>query len=77
MGNVAVDKVEPKTYSLSGTGQSILFAMMGLGVVGLLAGMGVDKERAWHGYLVAYFYFASLAASALYLYFLALSSSYF
>lgn len=64
--SVTVDKVEPKKFQLSSTGNLMLMVFIGIGVACLAAGFVVDKERVWHAYLTSYFYFASLAIGGLF-----------
>ncbi len=64
--SVSVEKVEPKKFELPSNGKVILFAMMGLGLAGLLIGFVVNQERVWHAYLTSYFYFATLAVGGLF-----------
>lgn len=64
--SVSVEKVEPKKFVLPANLKMALLAMVGLGVLTLLAGFMVDKERVWHSYLVSYFFFTSLALGGLF-----------
>ncbi|MCJ8275957.1 MAG: molybdopterin oxidoreductase, partial [Bdellovibrionales bacterium] len=61
-----VDKVEPKKFELSGAGKTIIYAMMGLGLLSFLGGFASNQERVWHAYMTSYFFFSSICLGALF-----------
>jgi hypothetical protein len=64
--SVSVDKVEPKKFELPSNLKMIFLGLVGLGLLGFVAGFAVDQKRVWHAYLTSYFYFTSLALGGLF-----------
>ncbi len=56
----------PGPLKVSSTTKTVYSVMMFLGFLGFALALVKDTERAWHGYLTAFFYFVSLALGGLF-----------
>ena len=56
----------PGTLVISSTLKTVTLVLMLLGLAGFVAALFMDRSRAWHAYLTAYFFFASLAVGGLF-----------
>lgn len=66
MSGLKMDNVSPQKFKLSNTAKVAMAAMAGIGGALLVLGFILDRERAWHAYLVSFFYFACLAMGGLF-----------
>lgn len=66
MSGLDLDNVSPQKFQLDPKVKTALAAMACLGGVLLALGFIVDKERAWHAYLVSFFYFTCLGMGGLF-----------
>lgn len=66
MSGLKMDNVSPQKFKLSNTAKIAMAAMAGIGGALLVLGFILDRERAWHAYLVSFFYFACLAMGGLF-----------
>lgn len=66
MSGLNIDNVSPQKFTLSQPGKMTLTALAGIGFALLVLGFILDRERAWHAYLVSFFYFACLAMGGLF-----------
>lgn len=66
MSGLDLENVSPQKFQLDPKVKTAMAAMACLGGVLLVLGFIVDKERAWHAYLVSFFYFTCLAMGGLF-----------
>ena len=66
MSGLDLENVSPQKFQLDPKVKTAMAAMACLGGVLLVLGFVVDKERAWHAYLVSFFYFTCLAMGGLF-----------
>jgi len=60
------DKIEVGTYVVSQKLKGIMFSFILIGLLTLVVGYVVDKERIWQSFLTNFFYFTSLALGGLF-----------
>lgn len=58
--------VNASPLPISNKVKTIAYALMGIGVLAFAFTLFQNKERAWHAYLTAYFYFASISLGGLF-----------
>src|SRR5579871_3778395 len=58
--------VNAQPLKISAKFKMATYVMMGLGALGFLGTLFHDKERAWYAYLIAYYYFTTLAIGGLF-----------
>lgn len=56
----------PGVWTVSNRVKTVCAALMFLGLAAFVVGLVTDRERAWHAYLVGFFYFASVAVGGLF-----------
>ncbi len=66
MSGLDLENVVPQKFQLDPKVKTSLAAMACLGGVLLALGFIVDRERAWHAYLVSFFYFTCLGMGGLF-----------
>ncbi len=66
MSGLDLDNVSPQKFQLDPKVKTAMAALACIGGVLLALGFIVDKERAWHAYLVSFFYFTCLAMGGLF-----------
>ncbi|MCC6137010.1 MAG: molybdopterin oxidoreductase [Bdellovibrionaceae bacterium] len=66
MSGLKIDNVSPQKFKVSSTANIAMAAMAGIGAALLVLGFILDRERAWHAYLVSFFYFTCLAMGGLF-----------
>jgi hypothetical protein len=62
-GHDDVEIIEPKDLELPRNFTIVCAVLVAIGVVAFLAGLGIDSHRAWHGYLIGFWFTLSLALS--------------
>ena len=66
MSGLDLENVSPQKFQLDPNVKTALAALACVGGVLLAIGFMVDRERAWHAYLVSFFYFTCLAMGGLF-----------
>ena len=66
MSGLKMDNVSPQKLKVDNNVRIAMAAMAGLGAAVLVLGFIFDRERAWHAYLVSFFYFTCLAMGGLF-----------
>lgn len=66
MSGLDLENVSPQKFQLDPKVKTALAALACVGGVLLAIGFMVDRERAWHAYLVSFFYFTCLAMGGLF-----------
>lgn len=66
MSGLDLENVSPQKFQLDPKVKTAMAALACAGGVLLALGFIVDKERAWHAYLVSFFYFTCLAMGGLF-----------
>lgn len=66
MSGLNLENVSPQKFQLDPKVKTALAALACVGGVLLAIGFMVDRERAWHAYLVSFFYFTCLAMGGLF-----------
>jgi hypothetical protein len=66
MSGLKIDNVSPQKFKIGNTPKVAMTAMAGIGAALLVLGFILDRERAWHAYLVSFFYFTCLAMGGLF-----------
>lgn len=66
MSGLNIENVSPQKFKLGNTPKIALTAMAGIGGALLVLGFILDRERAWHAYLVSFFYFTCMALGGLF-----------
>ncbi len=66
MSGLDLENVSPQKFQLDPKIKIALTALACVGGVVLALGFMIDKERAWHAYLVSFFYFTCLAMGGLF-----------
>ncbi|MCB9073529.1 MAG: molybdopterin oxidoreductase [Bdellovibrionaceae bacterium] len=66
MSGLNIENVSPQKFKLGNTANMAMMAMAGLGFALLVLGFIVNHERAWHAYLVSFFYFTCMAMGGLF-----------
>lgn len=66
MSGLDLENVSPQKFQLDPKIKTALAALACVGGVLLALGFMVDRERAWHAYLVSFFYFTCLAMGGLF-----------
>jgi hypothetical protein len=66
MSGLNLENVSPQKFQLDPKVKTALAALACIGGVLLAIGFMVDRERAWHAYLVSFFYFTCLAMGGLF-----------
>ncbi len=61
-----LDNVTPQKFQISNLSRLVMVILAALGVATMIAAFFVDRERAWHSYLVSFFYFTTLAMGGLF-----------
>lgn len=64
--NLNVSGISPQKFAITSTAKLAMTAMAGAGAALLVLGFILDRERAWHAYLVSFFYFTCLAMGGLF-----------
>ncbi|MCB0410932.1 MAG: molybdopterin oxidoreductase, partial [Bdellovibrionales bacterium] len=57
---------DPGPMNISNRFKTVYAVLMFLGLIGFVLTLMRDADRAWHGYLVSYFYFTSIAVGGLF-----------
>jgi len=65
-GKVDISEYKDRTLGVDPKIKTVFLALVGIGVLSLVAGYFVDKKQVFHSYLVSYFYFSSLALGGLF-----------
>lgn len=60
MSGLNLENISPQKFQLDSKLKAIFMGLTGLGFVLLAVGFFINKERAWHAYLVSYFFFTCL-----------------
>jgi len=66
MSGLNLDNVTPQKFQVDAKARMAMFGLIIVGALALLGGFMVDRERAWHAYLVGFFFVTSLGMGGLF-----------